>query len=604
MAGRISDQIIEQVRHANDVVEVIGAYFPLKRAGANFRALCPFHKEKTPSFNVNPSKQMWKCFGCGAGGDVFKFVMQYENLEFIDAVRRLAEKAGIKVEMEDAGAVLHRGEKDLLLKIHEDVAAFFQENIGKAGIAQRYLEKRQISREVARKWRIGYSTESWDGLLQWAAGKKYKPEDLELAGLAIRSEEGRVYDRFRGRLMFSICDEQGRVVGFSGRILTDEKDQPKYVNSPETPIFQKGRVLFALDKAKRSIIEEKFVVLCEGQIDTIACHEAGITNVVAPQGTALTDQHARILKRYAEEVVLMYDADEAGQKAIVRSAEPLWEAGMAMRVAVIPGDHDPDSYIKANGGEKLKNLITTGESFFVYLLERLSHQHDPRSERGKLQIVRQMTDWLIRIPSPILLSTYAQQTAQRLDVPEDAIRQELQKLQASRRRGAPVSSQDEEPDVAGEEVEFESAPNQPAEVMLLQLMLADVRIVDLALERLESAWLTRSVAGQLIERVLKLHSTGNWDGPHSLMNGPADDEDGKLAAELSVKPAPSQNLDSTAADCLGSLERTWVEHRLHELRKQLSRSDLNFAQRQKLLQENLDLQPKLNDSSRFSMRKR
>jgi len=603
VAGRISDQIIEQVRHANDVVEVIGAYFPLKRAGANFRALCPFHKEKTPSFNVNPSKQMWKCFGCGAGGDVFKFVMQYENLEFLDAVRRLAEKAGIKIEMEDAGAAMHRGEKDLLLKIHEDVSAFFQENIGKAGIAQRYLEKRQISREVARKWRIGYSTESWDGLLQWGAGKKYKPEDLELAGLAIRSEEGRVYDRFRGRLMFSICDEQGRVVGFSGRILTDEKDQPKYVNSPETPIFQKGRVLFALDKAKRSIIEEKFAVLCEGQIDTIACHEAGITNVVAPQGTALTDQHARILKRYAEEVVLMYDADEAGQKAIVRSAEPLWEAGMAMRVAVIPDNHDPDSFIKANGGEKLKNLITTGDSFFVFLLERLSQQHDPRTERGKLQIVRQMVEWLARIPSPILLSTYAQQTAQRLDVPEDAIRQELRKLQASRHRGGPVSSRDAEADAA-DEVEFESAPNQPAELLLLQLMLTDVRVVDLALERLEAEWLTRSVAGQLIERILKLHSTGKWDGPHTLMNGPADDEDSKLAAELSVKPAPSENLDSVATDCLGSLERTWVEHRLRELRKQLSHTDLKPEQRDKILREVLDLQPKLRNIPALSIRKR
>ncbi|MEI6084840.1 MAG: DNA primase [Verrucomicrobiota bacterium] len=603
MPGRISEQVIEQVRHANDVVEVIGAYFPLKRAGANFRALCPFHKEKTPSFNVNPSKQMWKCFGCGVGGDVFKFVMQYENLEFIDAVRRLAEKAGIKIEMEDAGAAQHRGEKDLLLKLHEDVSAFFQENIGKAGIAQRYLEKREISREVARQWRIGYSTESWDGLLQWAAGKKYKPEDLELAGLAIRSEEGRVYDRFRGRLMFSICDEQGRVVGFSGRILTDEKDQPKYVNSPETPIFQKGRLLFALDKAKRSIIEEKFAVLCEGQIDTIACHEAGITNVVAPQGTALTDQHARILKRYAEEVVLMYDADEAGQKAIVRSAEPLWEAGIAMRVAVIPGDYDPDSFIKAHGGEKLKNLITNGESFFVYLLERLSHQHDPRSERGKLQIVRQMVEWLARIPSPVLLSTYAQQTAQRLDVPEDAIRQELRNLQASRRRGAVVSRQEEEADAAGE-VEFENEPNQPAELLLLQMMLADMRVVDLAMERLDAEWLTRSVAGRLIGRVLKLHSAGKWDGPNTLMNAPGDNEEVQLAAELTVKPASSQNLDGAAMDCLASLERTQVEHRLRDLRKQLSHADLKPDERDKLLREVLDLQPKLRNIPALSIRKR
>lgn len=602
MPGRISDQVIEQVRHANDVVEVIGAYFPLKRAGANFRALCPFHKEKTPSFNVNASKQMWKCFGCGAGGDVFKFVMQYENLDFLAAVRRLAERAGIKVEVEDAAATGHREEKDLLLKLHEDASAFFQENIGKAAIAQRYLEKRQISREVARRWRIGYSTETWDGLLQWAAGKKYKPEHLEAAGLAIRSEEGRVYDRFRGRLMFSICDEQGRVIGFSGRILTDDKDQPKYVNSPETAIFQKGRVLFALDRAKRSIIEEKFAVLCEGQIDSISCHEAGITNVVAPQGTALTEQHARILKRYAEEVVLMYDADAAGQKAIIRSAEPLWEAGVTIRVAVIPAGHDPDSLIKSGGAEGLKKLITNGESFFVFLLETLSKQHDPKSERGKLAIVRQMAEWLIRIPSPVMLATYVQQTAQRLDVPETAVRQELRELEKRQRRAAVAKA--EFATVADEEeIEIAVVPNRPAEMMLAQVMMGDVRVVDLVSERLETAWLTGSVAGQLIGRILRLHHEGNWDGPHTLLNGEEDDAVSRLVAELSVQPLLSQNLPGAAVDCLAALERLWVEQRLKELRKQLSRTDLKPDERNELLREVLDLQPRLRNIPALSMPK-
>ena len=242
------------------------------------------------------------------------------------------------------------------------------------------------------------------------------------------------YDRFRGRLMFPICDEQGRAVGFSGRILTDAKDQPKYVNSPETPIFQKGRILFALDKAKRAIIEEKYAIVCEGQVDTISCHEAGIENVVAPQGTALTEQHARILKRYAEEVVLMFDADEAGQNAIVRSAEPLWDAGVIIRVAVLPEGHDPDSFIKAFGAEKLKELIGKTPSFFVYLLDRLSRQHDPHSDRGKLQIARQMAEWLARIPTPILLATYAQQTARRLDISEDVLRKEVNKLTGHRKR--------------------------------------------------------------------------------------------------------------------------------------------------------------------------
>jgi len=594
VSGRISDQIIEQVRHANDVVDVIGAVFPLKRAGANFRALCPFHKEKTPSFNVNPAKQIWHCFGCGAGGDVFKFVMQYENLDFIGAVRRLAERAGIKVAEETSAGLADRGEKEMLFKLHDEAAAFFHDHL-RAEVAKKYLEKRQIATEVARKWRIGYAPDSWDGLLQWAHGKKYKPALLETAGLALPRDGGGLYDRFRGRLMFSICDEQGRVIGFSGRILTDTKDQPKYVNSPETPIFQKGRVLFALDKAKRAIIEEKFAVICEGQIDTISCHEAGITNVVAPQGTALTEQHARILKRYAEEVVLMFDADEAGQNAIVRSAEPLWEAGMAMRVAVIPAGHDPDSFIKAEGGAKLRALIAGGDSFFAYLLQRLSRQHDPATERGKLQIVRQMAEWLARIPSPVLLATYAQQTAQRLDVPEDAIRQELRTLQRSRSGAAPATTR--QADAEAGAIIIETTPNLPAETLLLQLMLTDMRLVDLALERLDPAWLTTSVAGAVIGRVLKLHAAGKWDGPHTLINDLADEAEGRLLSELAVKTMPGKALEAMAGGCLAALERAHVKGQLHKLQRRVGQPGLPAAERAQLQREMLDLELKLRHSS-------
>ena len=454
MSGLISEPVLEQIRQNNDVVEVIGSYFPLKHAGANFRALCPFHKEKTPSFNVNPQKQIWHCFGCGAGGDVFTFVMKYESLDFITAVRRLAERAGIKLEYEERAGEPERNQKDSLLKLHELAANFFHHNLMKepsATVAREYLKKRRITSETAKKWRLGYSPDSWDGLIRYAAAKKFSAELLGAAGLALQRESGDgFYDRFRGRLMFPIGDEQGRTVGFSGRILTDEKDQPKYVNSPETAIFQKGRILFALDKAKRAIIDEKYAIVCEGQVDTISCHEAGVENVVAPQGTALTEHHARLLKRYAEEVVLIFDADTAGQNAIVRSADPLWDAGVVIRVAVLPKGHDPDSFVKAFGGEKLKALVTQAPSFFAYLLDRLCQQHDPRSERGKLQIGRQMAEWLARIPTPILLATYAQQTAKRLDIGEDALRKEAAKLAGGRRGHRTTTEDDADADVAAD----------------------------------------------------------------------------------------------------------------------------------------------------------
>jgi DNA primase len=569
--GIIPEPVLEQIRQNNDVVEVIGSYFPLKRAGANFRALCPFHKEKTPSFNVNPQKQIWHCFGCGAGGDVFTFVMKYENLDFVAAVRRLAERAGIKLEYEERAGEPGRDQKESLLKLHDLAANFFHHNLMKersATVAREYLKKRQITSEVAKKWRLGYSPDAWDGLIQHAAGKKFSAELLEAAGLALRRESGDgFYDRFRGRLMFSICDEQGRTVGFSGRILTDEKDQPKYVNSPETPIFQKGRILYALDKAKRAIIEETYAIVCEGQIDTISCHEAGIENVVAPQGTALTEQHARILKRYAEEVVLMFDADTAGQNAIVRSAEPLWDAGMVIRVAVLPQGHDPDSFVKAFGAEKLKELIANAPSFFAYLLDRLCRQHDPRSERGKLQIGRQMAEWLARIPAPILLATYAQHTAKRLDISEDALRREIAKLTGNRRDRRNASEGDVESDEAAD-IGVGRPRGLPEEEMLLQAMLANQQVVELVAGTLDAMWLSNSVAGETIQQVVKLYGVGQWVGPTSLLREGERGESEQLISELLLSRRTIKNPEREAMNCLMLLQRRWLEKQKHDNRRQ------------------------------------
>ena len=602
MPGLIPEPVLEQIRQNNDVVEVIGSYFPLRRAGANFRALCPFHKEKTPSFNVNPSKQIWHCFGCGEGGNVFTFVMKYENLDFLAAVRRLAERAGIKLEYEERDGEPGRDQKDQLLKLHEIAANFYHHNLMKepsANIAREYLKKRKITSETAKKWRLGYSPEAWDGLIQHAAAKKFAAETLAAGGLALEREKGDgYYDRFRGRLMFPICDEQGRAVGFSGRILTDAKDQPKYVNSPETPIFQKGRILFALDKAKRSVLDEKFAIVCEGQVDTISCHEAGVENVVAPQGTALTEQHARILKRYAEEVVLMFDADAAGQNAIVRSAEPLWDAGVVIRVAVLPPGHDPDSFVKAFGAEKLKELVTKAPSFFLYLLDRLSQQHDPRTERGKLQIARQMAEWLARIPTPILLATYAQQTAKRLDIGEDVLRKEVTKLTGRRRDRSGMTGGDDEADDTAD-FDEERPRGLPAEEMLLRTMLADERVIEMAAERLDLAWLSNSLAGQTIQEVLGLYTGRKWTGPNSLLNQTQNDQTSRLVSELLLNQQTVKQPEAAAADCLATLEQRWVKQRLSELRRHLGQPGLSAADSAPLHQQLLDLDSRLRHIATF-----
>lgn len=387
MAGFFSSGAREQVRAASDIVDVIGSYLPLKRAGANFVALCPFHKEKSPSFNVNSQRQIFHCFGCHKGGDVFRFVMDYENITFPEALKRLADRANIPLEFEQTpGEQQSRHLKDSLLQIHDQIAQRWQNalaNEAGAQIARDYLAKRGVSDEAVKIFRLGYAPDEWDDTVNWAKSKGHEPDLMEKAGLVIRKEgTERFYDRFRGRLMFPICDEQGRVVGFSGRVLAGDEKTAKYVNSPETAIFTKSKIFFGLDKSKRAVLDAGCAIVCEGQLDLIACFMAGVQNVVAPQGTAFTADHARILKRYVNEVVLCFDSDEAGQNATVRSLDSLLASGLAVRVAVVPPPHDPDSLIKASGGGAFRELIEKADGFFDYYLNRLCRIHDTTVDKG------------------------------------------------------------------------------------------------------------------------------------------------------------------------------------------------------------------------------
>jgi DNA primase len=586
----IPDHVLDQVRQANDIVEVINGYFPLKRRGANFIALCPFHKEKTPSFNVHPGKQIYHCFGCGAGGDVFGFVMKYENLPFMDAVRKLAERGGVHIEVEQAPGAPTRDEKDALYKLHEAVTLFFHQNLLSEKAAEpgrAYLKKRQIPVEVIKRWRLGYAPDAWDGLIQWARGKGIKIGLLEAAGLVVPRDGGDgFYDRFRGRMMIPIADDQGRVVAFSGRILTDAKDQPKYVNSPETAIFQKGRILFALDRAKAGIQEAQHVIVCEGQLDAIACHEAGFGNVVAPQGTAFTEQHARMLKRFTDEVVLMFDGDEAGQNAAVRNAEPLWELGIAIRVALLPGKHDPDSFLKEEGPAKLRELLTGAPAFFDFLLNRLSQQHNARTDRGKRQIAEEMVPWLCRLREPIQQARFTEMTARRLEVREEAVRQAMRNhvRQGARPRESiaePVPEMTTQP------------PGTPAEQTLLQMTLADERVADIVMERLDQDWLSNSLAADLIRRVVDLHARGGWNGSSSLLHA-VDEAGQKLMTEILLRPTPKGEGTAVAGECLATIERIALDQELRGVRQRLAAAGLSAEESDRLQLRALDLRKRMD----------
>jgi DNA primase len=588
MAGLFSQATLDQIRSASDIVDVIGGYLPLKRAGANFVALCPFHREKTPSFNVNPHRQIFHCFGCHKGGNVFTFVKEFENIEFPEAVRRLAERARIPLEYEQegAGAQQSRGLKEQLLQIHEQITDRWQNALAnEAGgqVAREYLARRGVSSEAVKLFRLGYAPEQWDDTVNWARNKGYELPLMEQAGLILHKEGGQhFYDRFRGRLIFPICDEQSRVIGFSGRILTGDEKTAKYVNSPETAIFTKSKVFFGLDKSKRALLEVEYAVVCEGQLDLIACFMAGVQNVVAPQGTAFTADHARILKRYVEEVVLCFDSDAAGQNAAVRSLDHLLASGLAVRVAVVPAPHDPDSFIKERGGTAFKQLVEGAEGFFDYFLRRLCATNDPGTDRGKLVVLRAMAEAVYKTGNVVLIDKYAQNTALRLGVAADAVRTEFKKV------GGRAFSRAEDQAEAQEKTEQTSRPSTH-EYWLLKLLLLHDDLMDWVAAHLDVAWVQHPLAGQIIALRLEAHRNHAWISLAVFLEKCSAPEMQNLiteaVAERRALPNPAQQL----ADVTLRLRNQFIERQMAVLMQRLGQPEISDSERVELLRRQQEL---------------
>ena len=434
VVSRISEETIQRVAEANDIVEVIASYFPLKRAGTSWRALCPFHREKTPSFHVNPQRQSYHCFGCGAGGTVFRFVMDYEHLDFPSAVRRLAQRAGVPV-LEEAGSEeddRRHALRKRLLALHAEAAAWFHNNLLKmpaAREARNYLKTRGISIEIAKSWLLGFAPESRDALMDFLHEKHFSGEEIAQSGLAAGRDEQypqpnvqtpQLYARFRGRVMFPIRNDYGEVIAFSGRVLDPGAKAAKYVNSPETPLFTKGRVLYGLDKSKRALIEANTAIVCEGQLDLISAFEAGVQNVIAPQGTAFTAEQARLLRRFVEAVILCFDSDQAGEEAIGRSLPALLECGLDVRVASLPEGEDPDSLIRGKGVSRFREVIDGAPGFFDHALQRLARMGTLDDPAGKSSAARRLGPLVAAIKDSVLRETTAKIICARLGIGEAA----------------------------------------------------------------------------------------------------------------------------------------------------------------------------------------
>ncbi|MBV9008471.1 MAG: DNA primase [Verrucomicrobia bacterium] len=604
----IPPETIEQIASANDIVEVIGTYFPLKRAGATFKALCPFHQEKTPSFTVSPSRQSFHCFGCGAGGSVFRFVMEYEHLDFPAAARKLAQRAGIAI-IEERPSGNENGQHEarrMLLKLHAEAAEWFHENLMKRELGapgREYLKTRGISAEVARSWKLGYAPESWDSFSKWAADHGYAQRDLIASGLVSMRESDsnqtsnikhQTYDRFRGRLMFPIANDIGEVIAFSGRVLTAEASAAKYINSPETPLFRKGEVLFGLHKTKRALIEANSAIVCEGQLDLITLFQAGIQNVVAPQGTAFTERQAHTLKRLVAEVVLCFDADAAGQKAAERSLEALLQNDLIVRVAEMPPGEDPDSLVRKAGREAFEKLIAAAPDFFDYWTEKKTSTANLSSLGEKLRVARELAGAVAHVRDPLMRGEVINRIAARLAIrAADLDKAVRASYSALGRDGAGTRSAQ----VEGSTAVTPAPPHDLA--MLCLLALRDENARNFLLAQNWRKTLPGLPGAELLAKIL----TANFrpDDPASLsaFESTLESGDEALVSGWLLQRLPEEPA-TVAREWWNGLRQAGLRRELDAAESKLRRPSLTAGEIMQLQKQVLDLREQLHDFDRFS----
>ena len=491
MARFYPPELLENIKMQSDIVEVISGYLPLKRAGQNYKALCPFHQEKTPSFSVSSQKQIFHCFGCGVGGDVFRFLMLQENMTFPEAVEFLAQRAHIELPASNPQAASrHRR----LLEVHQLACDFYHWALTRSEVgevARQYLRAREFNKETIEQFKLGYALPGWDSFLRRARKKGFSQEILLQAGLVISREGGGCYDRFRNRLIIPVCDPRGRVIAFGGRVL--DKSEPKYINSPETPLFRKGQMLFGLDLAKDHLSRQDQVILGEGYFDVIRAHQAGIKNMVCSQGTAFTDAQAQILKRYSDKVVTAFDADPAGQTASLRGLSIFLQHNFEVRIALLPRGEDPDSLIRKSGPDSFVKLVADSIPLIDFKLEILCRQNDLKSDHGKLTVAGEMLNTIRQIESAVLRDSYVKKLAARLSVSEDAIWEEYRK-----KKGPLPAVPASRPD---------SGKEEKIEGRLLKLLLENDKYLNLLIEELNPADFS-PVLRPLAEKMVELSQNG------------------------------------------------------------------------------------------------
>jgi DNA primase len=500
MKYRFPEEFVNRVREANDLIEVASEYMTLVKSGDRYRGLCPFHREDTPSFNISADKQLYHCFGCGAGGNVITFIMNIENLSFIDAVKMLADRCRLPIPEKglEKGVSERYKTAGRILEANVAAARYYARCLKEAKRAMDYLTGRGLNYEIIRRFGLGYAPGDGGSLLSYLKRAGFEPDIVEKAGLAGRSKSGVLYDRFRDRIMFPIIDVRGRVIGFGGRMMGDGKGA-KYLNSPETPVFYKGSTLYGLNRAKKHIVKGELIVV-EGYMDVISLHRHGVENAVASLGTAFTQRQAEIIKRYSANVIVAYDSDAAGQAATQRGMEILERMGCKVRILQLPEGKDPDEYIKANGREAFLKLVSAALPLTDYRIALLEKKYDLDDMGGKVEFLKEAAAVLAKLDSELERTEYIRMVAQRAKTYEAALREEVLRLiKKDRGQGRNISGKNRHNNNDREYSYSVKAANVEAEKTLLALMLSDKKLRGLIAERIKKEDFTDPLHARLYE---------------------------------------------------------------------------------------------------------
>lgn len=553
----IPESFLEELNSRTDILDLVSSYVSLTKKGNKYWGLCPFHSEKTPSFSVSPDKQMYYCFGCHKGGGAINFVMELEGLGFVDAVDLLARRAGLQMPESSAGDGSTRKKRERLLGLNKEAARWFHANLTQPAAADglAYLRRRGLSNRTITRFGLGYAPDGWDNLIRAMAEKGYEKADLMEAGLAVKNNSGRIYDRFRHRVMFPIIDVRGNVIGFGGRVLDDS--QPKYLNSPDTLVFNKSRNLFALNIAKKS--KQGRIILTEGYMDTIALHQAGFDCAVASLGTALTEDHVKLLGNYTKEVVISYDGDQAGINAAQRAIGLLERTGITVRVLRVTGAKDPDEFIKTYGPAAFASLLDGSANHIEYQLNQIQARYDLSQDEQRLAYLQEAAKLIARLDSPLEREIYGTRAAEAAKLTPAAMEEEVRRLRSRNRRKIRRTEERRamspalEAQPAERALRYQNVGSARAEEGVVQLLLMDSDFFRQA-QKLKPEQFTSPVLGKVFS-LLRTRWEQSQNCSLSALAADLTPEEMSLLAGIQERPMTLSHGEEAMADYIRAIQR-------------------------------------------------